>query len=478
MTGHATTALLTTTDAPLPSRSPRYIFTRLAPITRSIFHQGDDPLLSYLNEEGQTIEPEYYAPVLPLVLVNGAEGIGTGWSTSIPNYNPRDIVVNLMRMLYGEECGPLQPWYSGFRGKIDETVSSRGLRSYTVSGIINQLDDSTLEITELPLKKWTQDYKEFLEELAKPEGAKKEPFIVDYKEHHTDTSVHFVVNMTPEKMKEALDVGLYTKFKLTSKISITNMMLFDPSGTIKKYDGPEEIVKEFFDVRLDLYKKRKAHLLKVAEAELLRISNKARFILAVVDGSLVLANRKKEIEIVADLEGSGYSKLAASDKKKSPGADAGASDADGETAAGSNAASYDYLLNMSLSSLTLEKVEALKKQESECRAEVEVLKGTTEAQMWRDDLEAFLDAYSVYEEEEHKRELLLNRQQDKARKAEAASKNAKNAKGKGKKGGKKKKAEWSSDEESRIKQARLVLVTPSDNNLLFSTTHQLHHDVS
>lgn len=97
MTGHATTALLTTTDAPLPSRSPRYIFTRLAPITRSIFHQGDDPLLSYLNEEGQTIEPEYYAPVLPLVLVNGAEGIGTGWSTSIPNYNPRDIVVNLMR---------------------------------------------------------------------------------------------------------------------------------------------------------------------------------------------------------------------------------------------------------------------------------------------------------------------------------------------------------------------------------------------
>ena len=209
------------------------------------------------------------------------------------------------------------------------------------------------------------------------------------------------------------------------------MMLFDPSGTIKKYDGPEEIVKEFFDVRLDLYKKRKAHLLKVAEAELLRISNKARFILAVVDGSLVLANRKKEIEIVADLEGSGYSKLAASDKKKSPGADAGASDADGETPAGSNAASYDYLLNMSLSSLTLEKVEALKKQESECHAEVEVLKGTTEAQMWRDDLEAFLDAYSVYEEED----------QDKARRAEAASKNAKKAKGKGKKGGKKKNKE-------------------------------------
>ena len=428
------------------SASPRYIFTRLAHITRSIFHQGDDPLLNYLNEEGQTIEPEYYVPVLPLVLINGADGIGTGWSTSIPNYNPRDIVVNLMRMLDGEECGPLQPWYSGFRGKIDESVSSRGLRSYTVSGIINQLDDTTLEITELPLKKWTQDYKEFLEELAKPEGPKKEPFILDYKEHHTDTSVHFVINMTPEKMKEALDVGLYTKFKLTSKISITNMMLFDSTGTIKKYDGPEDIVKEFFDVRLELYKKRKAHLLKVAEAELLRISNKARFILAVVDGSLVLANRKKA-DIVLDLEGAGFSKLGA--QKKSPGADVPASDAEDESgssgSATSTAVSYDYLLNMSLSSLTLEKVEALKKQEAECRHEVEVLQGTTEAQMWRDDLEDFLEAYGVYEEDEYKRELLLTRQQDKARKADAASKNAKG----GKKGGKKKKKEeWSSDDES------------------------------
>lgn len=244
------------------SASPRYIFTRLANITRRIYHAADDPLLSYLSEEGQTIEPEYYAPILPMVLVNGAEGIGTGWSTSIPNYNPRDIAINLMRMLDGEECGPLTPWYSGFNGNVEESISSKGLRSYTVTGIINQIDDTTLEITELPLKKWTQDYKEFLDDLAKSEG-KKEPFISDYKEHHTDSSVHFVITLTPEKMREALDVGLYTKFKLVSKISIANMMLFDSNSVIKKYDGPEEIVKEFFDVRLEIYKQRKAYLLKV-----------------------------------------------------------------------------------------------------------------------------------------------------------------------------------------------------------------------
>eukprot|EP00889_Picochlorum_renovo_P007738 jgi/Picre1/34768/NNA_002234.t1 len=383
------------------SASPRYIFTRLAQITRSIFHQGDDALLTYINEEGQTIEPEFYVPILPLVLVNGAEGIGTGWSTSIPNYNPRDIAINLMRMLDGEECGPLVPWYSGFLGKIDESVSSKGLRSYTVSGIINQLDDTTLEITELPLKKWTQDYKEFLEELAKPEG-KKEPFIVDYKEHHTDTSVHFVITMTPEKMKEALDVGLYSKFKLTSKISITNMMLFDHSGVIKKYDGPEDIMKEFFDERLELYKKRRAHLLKVAGAELLRISNKTRFILAVVNDELVL-NKRRKADIEEELEKKGYDRLAPQ-KKAVVVSEEGEEE---DTAA----LSYDYLLNMSLSSLTLEKVQALKKQEEDCRTQVEELEKTTEAQMWKDDLDDFLTAYSAYEEEEYRKVLLLERQQ-------------------------------------------------------------------
>lgn len=414
------------------SASPRYIFTRLAQITRSIFHQGDDALLTYLNEEGQTIEPEFYVPILPLVLVNGAEGIGTGWSTSIPNYNPRDIAINLMRMLDGEECGPLVPWYSGFLGKIDESVSSKGLRSYTVSGIINQLDDTTLEITELPLKKWTQDYKEFLEELAKPEG-KKEPFIVDYKEHHTDTSVHFVITMTPEKMKEALDVGLYSKFKLTSKISITNMMLFDHSGVIKKYDGPEDIMKEFFDERLELYKKRRAHLLKVAGAELLRISNKTRFILAVVNDELVL-NKRRKADIEEELERKGYDRLAPQ-KKAVVVSEEGEEE---DTAA----LSYDYLLNMSLSSLTLEKVEALKKQEEDCRTQVEELEKTTEAQMWKDDLDDFLTAYSAYEEEEYRKVLLLERQQAQARKKE--TKKAKNSKKKGK--GKKKANEWSDDE--------------------------------
>jgi len=200
--------------------SPRYIFTRLAGLARHLFNESDDNLLAYLNEEGQTIEPEWYAPILPTVLINGAEGIGTGWSTSIPNYDPRDVVENLKRMLDGAEPEPMMPWYRGFRGSIEEVVDRKGNRSYVVSGIINQLDGTTLEITELPIRKWTQDYKEFLEEMVKPEDKNATPFITDYKEHHTDSSVHFVVTLPEDKMREALAAGLHSKFKVTTKISI------------------------------------------------------------------------------------------------------------------------------------------------------------------------------------------------------------------------------------------------------------------
>lgn len=427
------------------SASPRYIFTRLAEITRHVFHQADDPLLSYLNEEGQIIEPEYYVPIIPMVLVNGAEGIGTGWSTSIPNYNPRDLAINLMRMLDGEDCGPLTPWYSGFRGSIEESISSKGLRSYAVTGIINQIDDTTLEITELPLKKWTQDYKEFLEELAKPESKNAVPFILDYKEHHTDSSVHFVINMSPEKMKDALQTGLYTKFKLVSKISISNMMLFGADGAIKKYDGPEDIVHDFFTARLDLYKKRREYLLRVAEAELRRMSNKARFILSVVDGDLVLNNRKRA-DIEQELEQKGFDKLT--NQKKSLSASDEALDGENDATK-----SYEYLLGMSLSSLTLEKVEALKRQEDECKKEVEILTSTTEAQMWRDDLETFLVAYAEYEKEEAKRDLLLSRQQARARRAET-----KRTKAKSKKKGKKKANDWSDESDLSGKFSRSLLM--------------------
>lgn len=115
-----------------------------------------------------------YVPIIPTVLVNGSEGIGTGWSSFIPNYSPRDIVANVRRLLDGDEMVPMIPWYRGFKGTIEKSLKDA---SYIVSGIIEEVNETTVRITELPLRRWTQDYKEFLESISFGNDKAKDPFI-------------------------------------------------------------------------------------------------------------------------------------------------------------------------------------------------------------------------------------------------------------------------------------------------------------
>ena len=128
-----------------------------------------------MEDEGQSIEPTHYLPIIPLVLVNGADGIGTGWSTSIASHDPRDIIENLKRLMKGEQPTKIHPWYKGYKGEITEAEGGQG---YIVTGQYEIKDDNILEITELPIGKWTRDYKNFLEELALKEE------ISDIREYH------------------------------------------------------------------------------------------------------------------------------------------------------------------------------------------------------------------------------------------------------------------------------------------------------
>ena len=141
------------------SASPRYIFTQMSPLARHIFSEHDDAVLTYLMDDNKMIEPERYIPILPMVLVNGADGIGTGWMTKIPNYNPRDIVKNLKRMLEGKDPKDMAPWFKNFRGTIESIDNQR----YVVNGEISNLSDTKVEVTELPVRTWTTSYKEMLE---------------------------------------------------------------------------------------------------------------------------------------------------------------------------------------------------------------------------------------------------------------------------------------------------------------------------
>lgn len=152
------------------SASARYIFTKMSPLTRLLFHPNDDPLLHYETDDNQKIEPTWYIPIIPMILVNGADGIGTGWRTKIPNYNPRDIVANIRLLLDGKEQKAMSPWYKNFRGSINFC----GEQKYVCSGEVSITDDDEIEITELPIGCWTQAYKEnVLENLLHGKISKK-----------------------------------------------------------------------------------------------------------------------------------------------------------------------------------------------------------------------------------------------------------------------------------------------------------------
>ncbi|KAL6911837.1 hypothetical protein ACP4OV_000642 [Aristida adscensionis] len=281
--------------------SPRYLFTYLSPITRAIFPKDDDILLNYLNEDGQSIEPTWYVPILPMVLVNGSEGIGTGWSTYIPNYNPRDIVANLRRLLNDESPEPMHPWYRGFKGSIEKTSIKTGGVTYTVTGIIEVVDNTRLRITELPIRRWTMEFKEFLGDLAPDDKNKdKIAFIEDFTSQGDNNDVFYDLTLSEANMNIAIEEGLTKKFKLTTTMGTTNMHLFNSDGKIQKYDTPEQILKEFYELRLAFYEKRKKILLENIRLDL-KLENKVRFIKAVVAEEIIVRNRKRA-ELLLELQ--------------------------------------------------------------------------------------------------------------------------------------------------------------------------------
>jgi len=367
--------------------SPRYIYTKLEKITRTIFHPDDDALLTYLNDDGISIEPEFYVPVIPVILVNGADGIGTGWSSKIPNYDPRTIIGNIRKKINGESYDIMHPHYYGFTGEIivDRTKTDK---NYTCAGKIQRIDDTTLEITELPLKFWTQDYKEFLEKMLVGDKEKKiESEILDFKENHTDDTVAFTIYATKEKIDEfeQSKAGLLGKFKLTGTFTTSNMHLFDANSRISKYGSPEEILDAFHVVRLEFYSKRKALLLKNLRQEQLVLSNKARFVEEVCKGKLVVSNRKRT-EILSDLQRRGYDLVDKAKKAVKDDDDEEALDEDATDA--QLAKGFDYLLGMKIWNLTMEKVLQLQNELAEKVRAVDELEKRSPTDIWQEDLRA------------------------------------------------------------------------------------------
>uniref|UniRef100_A0A4W4H3W9 DNA topoisomerase 2 n=1 Tax=Electrophorus electricus TaxID=8005 RepID=A0A4W4H3W9_ELEEL len=384
------------------SASPRYIFTMLSSLTRLLFPAVDDNLLKYNYDDNIRVEPEWYIPIIPLVLANGADGIGTGWASRLPNYDVREIVTNVHRMLDGEEPLPMLPSYKGFKGTIEEVTTNQ----YMNSGEVAIIDSTTIEISELPVKTWTQvgsTYKENVLEVMLNGSEKAPALITDYKEYHTDTSVRFLVKMTEERLREAEAAGLHKVFKLQNPLTCNSMVLFDHVGGLKKYETVQDILKDFFELRLKYYVLRKDWLLGMLGAENTKLSNQARFILEKIQGNLVIENKPKK-ELIRMLQQMGYDsdpvKVWKQAQEKEVEEEAGEEEEEKSREEESSGPDYNYLLSMPMWYLTKEKKDELCRQRDAKLTELNVLKKKSPADLWREDLAAFTEELERVEQSE------------------------------------------------------------------------------
>jgi DNA topoisomerase-2 len=317
----------------------RYIFTKLTKEARKLFDPKDDAILNYLDDDGRSIEPDFYMPTLPMVLVNGTEGIGTGFSCYVPPFNPDDIKENIKRVLGGEELVPMKPWFRGFKGKVYKDEGGLWVTEGTWRDT-----GSRLKVSELPPGRWTQDYKEYLDGLV------EKKMITSYTNNSTTEDVDFEIFGYNGK-------DLVKDLKMRKTFHVSNMHLFHPTKGIHKYESPEEILQDFVELRLEHYKKRKAHLIDVLEKRAEMCGHKSKFVTMVIEGRLVVFKRKK-----VDLE----KEMSATFPK-----------IDG---------SWDYLLNTKTVEYTEERVKALMDEARQAKVELERMLKTSHVTMWKTDI--------------------------------------------------------------------------------------------
>ena len=355
------------------SASERYIFTALNKITRTIFPAVDDNVLNYLDDDGTPVEPQFYAPIIPMVLVNGSKGIGTGFSTNIMCYNPLEIIDYLKVKLADKGLvleNDFVPYYEGFEGTIEKVADKK----FVIKGKYDILGPDKIRVIELPVGYWTDDFKELLEQLIDPgqdkAGKKILPTVKDYEDMSKDTNVDFTIHFMKGKMEELGNPGIEKVLKLATTCTSTNMHLFDANDKLKKYDTVEAIIDDYFVTRLALYGKRKEFMIKALERELMLLSNKAKYIQANLDGTIDLRKKNKE-QINTML--AGYDVI------------------DGDS-------DYKYLTKMTMDSVTDENVAKLFAEHTEKQNELDTVKGTTDRQMWSSELDKLRNEYILYKD--------------------------------------------------------------------------------
>ena len=360
------------------SASERYIFTNLNPLTRYIYPSLDDNVLKYLDDDGTPVEPVYYAPIIPMILINGSKGIGTGFSSDILPYNPLSIIDYVIASIQNKEKPQVLPYFQGFKGIITPINSSK----YLIKGKYDIISDNQVRVYELPVGTWTDDYKQTLENLIQDDGkktGKKKSIITDYTDMSTDCSVDITITFSPgfiQKMVQTeTEYGcceLEKFLKLYTTKTSTNMHMFDETEKLKKFDNVEDIIDYYINIRRNIYKLRKDYLLKALKTELLVLTNKARFITDILNDKIILKRKKKE-EVINMLNHAKYDCI----------------DDDNE---------FKYLTKLPMDSVTEENVEKILKDRHDKNKELEILINKTEDMIWFEELTKLREMYLTFKD--------------------------------------------------------------------------------
>ena len=366
--------------------SPRYIFTYLSPIARYLFPEVDDVLLTHREDDGQFIEPYYYCPIIPLILVNGSQGIGTGWSTFIPPHNPLDVLEYIRAKLDGSDDLPeIRPWVRGFSGSLKMQDKGAG---YVSVGKVEPVSSKSVVISELPVGRWTNVYKAALLNM------RDKGLIRSFLENHTTTEVSFNVQLKALQLDRMMKSGLQKAFKLETNLPTTNMNAFAADNSIQKFACASEIADKYFPIRLALYYDRKSVLESEMKYAASVLKNKARFIEAVSDGQIdLIGGKKSKEETVGTLRELGFSGVAELQEIRDSNVLAQRrraeqeGDDDSQSQKDPNNSDFDYLLNMPLSSLTTDKINDLQSEARKTEADLSDIQNKTPEDLWRADLD-------------------------------------------------------------------------------------------
>lgn len=420
--------------------SARYIFTRLSNITSKLFRIEDFPVLKYMEDDGKPIEPEYYVPVLPVILINGASGIGTGYSSDIPHYNPRDLLAaaRLRIAVRREEVDPdalaeeepLVPWTDGFKGTIEQLDEKR----YASHGCWEITGPTTIRITELPLGTWCEGYQKMLTKWYSEEDKRKEilktkeggkniyyklkQFDVDC----TDVRVEFRLTLDADFVGRAREDALWAESALRlvtadDSLKTSNMVAFNKDMHIERFNNVGEIINAHTDARLDLYAARRDYQIKQLEISIPERRAKKEFIAGVMNGKIDLRG-KDDTVIARILKTAKFPALGRGSRMTETSVDE--ETAIVETHNPDTVEAYAYLLNLKQSAVSKKGFAALEKELVDMEKALEIIKGKTPEDMWSEELDEFEAVYEKFVVE--KNELLTANTEKTGKKSAAKSK--------------------------------------------------------